>query len=86
MAEHNFVRNYKGPIGMGFDRKTDESTMICYCQKFSDDSVMQILSKKMSDDEITILTDNIMDLIKKYFDHNEYHKFFLEDKPGLTLN
>ena len=80
MPKHNFVKNYKGSIGIGFDRETDEATMIYYCQKFSDDTVMETLSKRMSDDEITELTDNIMALIKKYFDHNEYHKFFLEDK------
>ena len=80
MPKHNFVRNYKGPVGIGFDRKTDEATMIYYCQKFSDDTVMEILSKRMSNDEITELAGSMMALIKKYFDHNEYHKFFLEDK------
>ena len=80
MPEHNFSRTYKGPVGMGFDRKTDEASMIYYCQKFSEDTVMEILSKRMSDNEITELTDNIMALIRKYFDHNEYHNFFLKDK------
>ena len=80
MSKHNFFRDYKGPVGIGLNRKTDEATMIYYCQKFSDDTVMEILSKRMSNDEITALTDNIMVLIKKYFNHNEYHKFFLEDK------
>jgi len=37
---HNFVETYKGLVGFGADRNTDENTVIYYLQKFSDDRLM----------------------------------------------
>ena len=31
---HNFVETYKGMVGIGADRDTDEKTIIFYLQKF----------------------------------------------------
>lgn len=49
---HDFVETYKGLVGFGYDRETDENTIIYYLQKFSDDKVMKKITKKMSDDEL----------------------------------
>jgi hypothetical protein len=42
---HFFVENYKGFVGFGFDRETDENTVVYYLQKFSDDELMKTLIK-----------------------------------------
>jgi len=49
---HDFVENYSGLVGFGADRETDESTLIYYLQKFSDDTLISRLVKRMSADEI----------------------------------
>jgi hypothetical protein len=42
---HNFVETYKGMLGIGADRDTDEKTVIFYLQKFSDDKFYPALAK-----------------------------------------
>jgi hypothetical protein len=44
---HNFVETYKGMLGIGADRDTDEKTVIFYLQKFSDDKFMQTLIPRL---------------------------------------
>ena len=36
---HDFVETYKGLVGFGYDRETDENTVEYYLQKFSDDQL-----------------------------------------------
>ena len=39
---HRFVEEYTGLVGFGQDRETDESSLIVYLQKFSDDDLMKV--------------------------------------------
>lgn len=81
MAEHShkFVETYEGLIGFGLDRETDENTVICYLQKFSDDDLMKQLIKRLSDEEIGDIFDMITRLLKKHLSESEYHRLFLKD-------
>jgi hypothetical protein len=77
---HDFVETYTGMIGFGMDRPTDESTIICYLQKLSDDAVMSRLISRLSDAELEEIFDLINRLLKRHFNEDEYHALFLKDR------
>ncbi|HDI78227.1 MAG TPA: cytoplasmic protein [Desulfobacteraceae bacterium] len=76
---HWFVETYKGLVGFGFDRETNGYTLTYYVQKFSDDSVMEILRERMSDEDMERLFTLLSGLIRKYLTDDEYHRLFLRD-------
>jgi hypothetical protein len=76
---HNFVETYEGLLGFGYDRETDENTVICYLQKFSDDRLMQELVKRLSDAELDEIFSLITRVLKKNLTEPEYHALFLKD-------
>jgi hypothetical protein len=78
---HNFVETYKGMLGIGADRDTDEKTVIFYLQKFSDDKFMQTLIPRLSEDELLEIFDLINRLMKNHLKHSEYHTLFLKEEP-----
>ena len=69
-------------IWNGFDRETDENTVIYYLQKFSDDNLMKILIQRMTDDDLDEIFSLMTKLMKKYLTETEYHKLFLKDEHG----
>ncbi len=77
---HNFVESYDGLMGFGLDRDTDEKTIICYLQKFSDDELMKSLIKRLSEEEMEEIFSLINRLMKKHFSEPEYHSLFLKDE------
>ncbi len=79
MHTHNFVETYRGLVGYGLDRETDENTIIYYLQKFSDDQLMKLITKRMSDAEMLELFDLINRLLKNHLTEAEYHRHFLKD-------
>jgi hypothetical protein len=76
---HEFVETYNGFIGFGFDRKTDEHTVICFLQKFSDDQLLNILRKRLSDAELAEIFNLITRLLKAHLSEDEYHNYFLKE-------
>jgi TorA maturation chaperone TorD len=76
---HHHVETYEGLVGMGFDRKTDENTIIYYLQKFSDDALMKALTARLSDEEMEEIFLLLTRLLKKYLSDSEYHRLFLKD-------
>jgi hypothetical protein len=79
---HRFVETYDGLVGFGLNRSTDESTLIYYLQKFSDDHLLATLVKRLSDEELEALFDLVNALMKRHFSEPEYHRLFLkEDHP-----
>ncbi len=76
---HNFVDEYDGFVGFGFNRETDENTLIYYLQKFSDDILISSLIKRLSDDNLTEIFDLITRLLKTHLSEPEYHSLFLKD-------
>lgn len=82
MHTHNFVENYQGLVGFGADRETDENTIICYLQKFSDDKLMATIIRRMADGELLEIFEFINRLLKRHLTEIEYHKLFLKDDHG----
>ncbi|MFC1489209.1 cytoplasmic protein [Thermodesulfobacteriota bacterium] len=76
---HHFVETYDGLAGFGFDRETDEKTIIYYLQKFSDDTLMENLIPQLTDDELGEIFSMLTKLLKKYLADTEYHTLFLKD-------
>ena len=77
---HHFVETYDGLVGFGLDRPTDESTIIYYLQKFSDDCLLETLVKRLSDEELEALFHMITATLKQHLSESEYHQLFLKDE------
>lgn len=77
---HEFVETYDGFLGFGWDRPTDESTVICYLQMFSDDDVATRITKRMTDNELEEVHNLINRLLVTHFEEAEYHGLFLKDE------
>lgn len=79
---HDFIKTYKGLIAFGWDRETDEQSIICYLQMFSDDALLKTLAGRLTDGEISDIQDMIHRLLKAHLTETEYHRLFLkEDHP-----
>jgi len=76
---HNFVEEYNGLVGFGFNRETDEKTIIYYLQKFSDDKMIAEIIYRLSDEELKKIFIFINKILKKYLIEEEYHNLFLKD-------
>ncbi len=81
MAKHsyNFVEKYKGLVGFGLNRETDENTVIYCLQKFSDDRLQDHLRGKLTDAELEEIFNMVMRLLKTHLSEPEYHRLFLKD-------
>ncbi|MCU0561114.1 MAG: cytoplasmic protein [Desulfobacterales bacterium] len=77
---HRFVEEYKGLVGFGLDRPTDESTLMVYLQKFSDDALMGVLLPRLSDAELSDLFDRMNRLMRRHLSEGEYHRLFLKEE------
>jgi hypothetical protein len=77
---HQFVDDYDGLVGVGFDRETDQSTLTWYLQKFSDDEHMALIRARMSEEDLKTLSDLLGGFLKKYLSEEEYHRVFLKDQ------
>ncbi|MCU0603640.1 MAG: cytoplasmic protein [Desulfobacterales bacterium] len=77
---HRFVETYDGLIGFGLDRETDENTIICYLQAFSDDAVMAAIVQRLDDGELLEIFDLVNRLLRRHFTEAEYHRLFLKDE------
>ena len=76
---HNFVETYTGPLAFGLDRATDEATVTCYLQMFSDDRLMEKIINKMSGQELDAVFSKISDLLRAHLTEAEYHELFLRE-------
>lgn len=77
---HQFVETYSGLAGFGADRKTDESTICYYLQKFSDDTLMNALLPRLSDGDLSDIFKLLSKLLKNHLTESEYHALFLKDR------
>ncbi|MGM0451629.1 MAG: cytoplasmic protein [Thermodesulfobacteriota bacterium] len=76
---HDFVENYDGFLGFGWDRETDENTLICYLQMFSDDQLMKTLCRRMTEAELDELHRTVNRILIEHLKDNEYHELFLKE-------
>ncbi len=77
---HDFVENYDGLGAFGWDRKTDEETVMFYLQKFSDDDFMKVMMKRLTDEELSGIYEKINELMKNHLTEDEYHSLFLKEE------
>ena len=77
---HRFVETYTDMVGYGFDRQTDENTIVYYLQKFSDDALIQTMVKRMSDQELKDTFEFVSALMQRHLSEAEYHRLFLKDE------
>jgi hypothetical protein len=76
---HNFVETYKDLVGFGLNRETDENTVVYCLQKFSDDSLMEVLKQRMTDQELEEVFELISKVLKKHLTEDEYHRYYLKE-------
>ena len=76
---HRFVETYAGLAGFGYNRETDENTVICYLQKFSDDEHAALILSRMSDTDMEELFNLLGRLLKEYLTEEEDHSLFLKE-------
>lgn len=76
---HRIAETYRGLVGFGLDRETDEMTVITYLQKFSDDTLMETIIKRLTADELDEIFSMISRMLKKHLSDQEYHSLFLKD-------
>jgi hypothetical protein len=76
---HAFVEEYGGMVAYGFNRETDEKTVIYYLQKFSDDALIHTMVGRMSDAELGQVFDLVSDLLRRHLSEPEYHRLFLKE-------
>jgi hypothetical protein len=76
---HEFVEHYDGLIGFGLDRETDENTVVCYLQKFSDDGLMALLRKRLTDGELNEIFSLVSRLLQSHLAEEEYHRYFIKE-------
>ena len=77
---HRFVETYRGSLAFGLSRELDESSLIVYLQKFSDDRLMEVLRSRLSDEEIVHTGEWITGLLRRHFTEEEYHRLFLREQ------
>ena len=83
---HQFVEEYDGLVGFGFDRDIDEKSLMVYLQKFSDDELLRALVPRLTDDELQEVFQLISRLIRIHLKDGEYHRLFLKDDGGTTAD
>lgn len=76
---HNFIETHEGLKGFGWDRETDENTVICYLQMFSDDELMQELRHRLTDAELEEIYFLVNRLLRAHLNDGEYHRLFLKE-------
>lgn len=77
---HTFVEQYRGLIGFGFDRPTDEATVKVYLQKFADDECLKAMIPRLSESELETIFDMLSRMLREHFSEPEYHALFLKDE------
>ncbi|MCF8036428.1 MAG: cytoplasmic protein [Desulfobacteraceae bacterium] len=77
---HEFVETYDGLLGFGWERETDEQTLVCYMQMFSDDALIKTLIRRMSAEELETLHDMVNRLLRTHLSDSEYHRLFLKEE------
>lgn len=76
---HRFIEEFDGFVGFGLNDKSDMDTVIYYLQKFSDDTLMQLLRTRLTHEDRQAIFDLLSGLLRKHLSEPEYHRYFLKD-------
>jgi len=81
------TRKKKGPgdtmephaIVFGFDRATDEQSLLAFLQRFSNRRLLDVLLPRLQDNDITATVDFLTGVMHKHLSEKEYHALFLAE-------
>lgn len=68
-------------ICFGFDRATDEKSLIAFLENMAAKPLLAALIPRLSDREISGVVDYLTDLMHRHLNDKEYHELFL-DRQG----
>ena len=66
-------------IAFGFDRTTDEQSLIIFLRRIADIKLLETLLPRMGDEEISATVDFLTGIMHKHLSEKEYHALFLQD-------
>jgi len=66
-------------IVFGFDRATDERSLLLFLQQFTDKKVLDVLLPRLKDQDIIATVDFLTTIMQKHFSEYEYHSLFLSE-------
>lgn len=72
-------------ICFGFDRETDERSLLIFLANFVKQDLLKTLVARMSDQEISALVNHLTGIMHNHLSKSEYHRLFLDVKgarPG----
>jgi hypothetical protein len=66
-------------IVFGFDRETDEQSLMLFLQRFTDKKVLEVLLPRLQDKDILATVDFLTTIMQKNLSEKEYHSLFLAE-------
>lgn len=66
-------------IVFGFDRGTDEESLLLFLQRFTDKKVLDVLLPRLQEEDIFSTVDFLTAIMQKHLSDHEYHSLFLEE-------
>lgn len=66
-------------IVFGFDRATDEQSLLFFLQRFAERELLDVLLPRLQDDEISATFDSLMGILRKHLSEKEYHRLILTE-------
>lgn len=66
-------------IVFGFDRATDEQSLMLFLQRFTDKNLMGVLLPRLQDEDISATVDFLTAVMQKHLSEKEYHSLFLAE-------
>lgn len=66
-------------IVFGFDRGTDEESLLLFLQRFTDKKVLDVLLPRLQNEDIFSTVDFLTAIMQKHLSDHEYHSLFLEE-------
>ena len=66
-------------IAFGFDRATDERSLVLFLERFVDKKLLETLLPRLQDEDIQATVDFLTGIMHKHLSEKEYHSLFLAE-------
>ena len=66
-------------IAFGFDRATDERSLVLFLERFVDEKLLETLLPRLHDEDIMATVDFLTGILHKHLSEKEYHALFLAE-------
>jgi hypothetical protein len=66
-------------IAFGFDRATDERSLVLFLERFVDEKLLETLLPRLHDEDILATVDFLTGILHKHLSEKEYHALFLAE-------